>query len=553
MRRIKAIIKKMLLIGLTVAAWLVRPLMRIRGFKHLAIRLTSPFPRLQKAAYRRVFGVEMPVPQDPRPARTARSMCVAAVLDEFSFNCFAPECNLLAVTPEDWRQVFSQNKIDLFLCESAWAGNDSVKRPWRGRVYASRNFTKENRTPLLEILEYCNSCRIPTVFWNKEDPSHYEDQVHNFVATAKLFDHVFTTAVECVSRYKQEHGCPSVHVLPFATQPKLFSPIQTIPRSQEIVFAGSWYAQHPDRCVEMNAILQKFLDDGHELCIYDRHYGDSDPNHIWPEAFRPYTRPAVTHDQIAEVYKQSDYGLNINTATTSYTMFARRVFELMSCNTLVLTNTAAGVEEMFADVVVMVDGERSLDLADADQKRAAALVRVLRHHTYRNRLEKIFRTVGLNVITAQDSVSFFYKIDSPDQATKALAHLSAIQSCKKGVLLVSDKVSAADLNELVLCHQSAMVQVHSVDYLRRYGAPLTLSTDFACWADCNTPLSLCNEGPLHFQYLPPRSAIKSGCPQYTLVQTFPGLGTMVDREGFPALCKAMLGDTAPEILPSLLI
>ena len=38
---------------------------------------------------------------------------VAAILDEFSFNSFAPECQLFALTPENWRDIFDLSLIHI--------------------------------------------------------------------------------------------------------------------------------------------------------------------------------------------------------------------------------------------------------------------------------------------------------------------------------------------------------------------------------------------------------------------------------------------------------
>ena len=121
-------------------------------------------------------------------ARPRTAIRVAIVCDEFTYNSFAPEFELVPLTPEDWRQELADILPDLFLCESAWAGPDSVARPWRGPgLRQCELFPRENRGELFGILEYCRAAGIPTVFWNKEDPSHYEDRRHDFVRTAPAF------------------------------------------------------------------------------------------------------------------------------------------------------------------------------------------------------------------------------------------------------------------------------------------------------------------------------------------------------------------------------
>ncbi|MCK7580985.1 MAG: DUF3880 domain-containing protein [Chromatiales bacterium] len=211
----------------------------------------------------------------------------------------------------------------------------------------------ENRTVLLNILDHCRQEGISTVFWNKEDPTHFTDRVHDFIATAKEFDYVFTTAEERCELYKKEYGVKNVFALPFATNLRLFNPIATKPRTNKVVFAGSWYANHEERSVVMERIMDALLESGYELEVYDRYHGSGDPLHEWPEKYRKFIRPGLPHQQMPDVYRSSHFGLNFNTVTDSETMFARRVFELMSSNTLVISNYSKGVEKMFGDLVVL--------------------------------------------------------------------------------------------------------------------------------------------------------------------------------------------------------
>ncbi len=55
-------------------------------------------------------------------------------------------------------------------------------------------------------------------------------------------------------------------------------------------------------------------------------------------------------EEILQAYKGYRYGLNMNSIKGSPTMFARRVFELMACNTVVLSNHSDGIVEQFGDL-----------------------------------------------------------------------------------------------------------------------------------------------------------------------------------------------------------
>lgn len=345
--------------------------------------------------------------------RRMKDVRVAAILDEFSYNSFKFDCDLVHLEPESWKEQIQAHQPDVFLCESAWSGRNSVTRPWQGRIYASTNFNTENRKELIEILAYCESIGIPTVFWNKEDPSHYDDKVHNFVDTALRFDHIFSTDLATVQRYRQEHGHPSVHVLPFGVQPRLFNPIvKQNTRSSDVIFAGSWYSNHVERSKDMNSMFSSVLDAGRNLKIYDRFYDSDDTKHLFPKEYAKYCVPPVSGENMAKVYKESDIGITINTETNSPTMFARRIFELAACNTYIISNYSKGVESFFGENVLYLDqkpnGLELLTEEEMQQARAANLKLVLENHTYRHRLAEILEHASVPYNGQQPACALVY-------------------------------------------------------------------------------------------------------------------------------------------------
>lgn len=370
---------------------------------------------------------------------------VALIADEFTTNSFSDEFQAIAIEPDNWQELFEKHQPDIFFCESAWSGPDAKQRPWKGRVYASKNFAKENRTALLSILKHCRSKGIPTIFWNKEDPTHHTDKVHDFVKTAQEFDFVFTTAAECVDSYKNNYNVKNAFALPFATNPKLFNPIEIGHRSSNVVFAGSWYANHKKRSMDMSDILDSIVADGFKLEIYDRYYGDSDPLHKWPEKYENFLLPSKPHNEMPKVYKSGLFGLNFNTVTNSPTMFARRVFELMSSNTLVISNDSAGTREMFGDLIIYPDKEpdrlRTISKDEVDDIRARALKKALSEHTYTQRWHSILTKIGIRYAKRDNTLTFIAKITKRADALSAIAwfqqHGASLNDSK--LLLVASK------------------------------------------------------------------------------------------------------------------
>lgn len=446
----------------------------------------------------------------PKPASDYK---VAVIADEFTSNSFAGEFQALPLEPDNWQDIFQDHQPDVFFCESAWAGPDPVKRSWRGKVYASVNFTNENRKALLSILEYCKKAGIPTVFWNKEDPTHHNDRVHDFAVTASLFDNVFTTAAECVESYKKIYGVQNAFVLPFGTNPRLFNPIETAKRSDHVVFAGGWYENHAERCKEMKNILDRLIEGGFKIDIFDRYHGSSDFQHIWPKRYVPYLLSAKPHNEMPGVYKSSVYGLNFNTVTSSSTMFARRVFELMSSNTLVVSNYSQGVDEMFGNLVVFPDRDlerlKSLTKDEVDSIRHQALHEVLEKHTYKQRWRSILQAVGLPFVENDTTLTFAYIVKERQEAMSAISWYQQYGTQFSGsrLLLVAD-ISVDPLNVTRLCQEFNRfgVSVTSMHHAEKYAIsdryrPVETSHFVALRPGQNGKVERIKKGVLHLQYM----------------------------------------------------
>ncbi len=88
------------------------------------------------------------------------------------------------------------------------------------------------------------------------------------------------------------------------------------------------------------------------------------------------------------------YGINMNTIKQSQTMFARRVFELLASNTVVVSNFSRGVRLLFGDLVISSDDAAELHRRlkpfcanDIDYRkfRLLGLRKVMEEHTYADR------------------------------------------------------------------------------------------------------------------------------------------------------------------------
>ncbi|RRW48155.1 FkbM family methyltransferase, partial [Stutzerimonas stutzeri] len=123
------------------------------------------------------------------PQRMAQGQLkIACIMDDFTFGSYQPEAQLQQLTPTAWQAELEDFQPELLFIESAWRGKDEL---WASKV-------GHNASELQQIVRWCKSRGTPTMFWNKEDPVHFE----TFLTTAKQFDFVFTTDMDCIHRYK---------------------------------------------------------------------------------------------------------------------------------------------------------------------------------------------------------------------------------------------------------------------------------------------------------------------------------------------------------------
>jgi spore maturation protein CgeB len=327
------------------------------------------------------------------------SVTLGGVLDTFTYNCFKFEFNILRPTCENWKEVFLRHPINALMVESAWRGNENS---WKNQI---GSFSKTSDINLNALLAWCREQSIPTIFWNKEDPVHFD----YFIKDAKKFDYIFTTDEGVVSKYAEIAGHDQVFPLPFAAQPVIHNPVKEYLRDGTVCFAGTYYNnRYVERRSDMDILLKPSLDFGLE--IYDRNFGSTGQeaeNYRFPDLYQPAIKGRLEYDDMVAAYKRFKVFLNVNSVRNSSTMFARRVFELLSCGTPVISTYSKGIADLLGeDTVMITESEKDTrsyleNLLHDDQfwwKRSLAGMRkVMEHHTYTNRTNTLFVPVGLSL------------------------------------------------------------------------------------------------------------------------------------------------------------
>lgn len=323
----------------------------------------------------------------PEEVSSIKQLRVACILDDFSFRSFNPECNLLQLDPTKWLDQIESFRPHLLFVESAWKG---LEGKWEKKI---SNTGKE----IIDLVVQCSSKKIPTVFWAKEDPVHFS----TFLSTAKMFDFIFTTDSDCLSKYKSVARRDSVFLLPFGVQPLHFNPIVKSRRKDSISFAGSYYRRYPERMGDFERMFTELIKIKN-LEIFDRYHNSGLPEYEFPKVYESHIRGRLPIDDIDQAYKGYVYGMNLNTVKQSQSMFSRRVFELLASGTLVISNYSRGMRIFFGDLAISTDNPEELikkfkkleaEPDYRDKIRISSVRTILANHTIKNRIQRICKVV----------------------------------------------------------------------------------------------------------------------------------------------------------------
>jgi spore maturation protein CgeB len=393
---------------------------------------------------------------------------ISAVLDTFSHSCFAPECNIRQLKPSSFfEDDYSSLSPDMLFVESAWFGDAGL---WHRKISTAS-------AELTELVNHYRQKSIPTVFWCKEDPVHF----HRFLATAALFDFVFTTDVGSIPLYKQMLRHTRVYLLPFACQPLLHNPVEQTMRLNAACFAGSYYVRYPQRARDLEAVV----DGVSAVCpvaIYDRYYNSPDTNYHFPIKYQSLIKGSLPPEQIDLAYKGYVYGININTVKKSGSMFARRVFELLGSGTVTVSNDSLGIRQFFGELVVASDDRAEIEGRMAQlainpllrgKLALAGLRKVLMEHTYAHRLARIQQIVlGMDVEPLLPNMTILAKADNVDDAGILFNIISKQTFTQfKLLLVVPDSLVQDILNSFVLLDMVDVISVSEAEHLKLSNCP----------------------------------------------------------------------------------
>ena len=390
---------------------------------------------------------------------------LGCIMDEFTYDCLRPEANLIPFRPDNWKETLETEKPRAIFVESAWHGNEGS---WQYKV---AKYEKNMGDELLHLLAWAKEKKVPSIFWNKEDPPHYE----RFIEKARYFDYLFTSDADCIPRYIEDVGHKRVFSLPFAAQPTIHNPVLQEPRKYNVCFSGTYYgASFLERKREMDLLLKPALDFG--LHIYDRQYGMVGPSadqYKFPEHYQHAVKGRLDYSEMVKAYKKYKVCLNVNSVKTSPTMFSRRVFELMASGTVVISTYSRGIEELLGtDIVLFSESEedtrRHLENLLGNENYWSKLSvrgirKVMEAHTYSHRLNYVLELSKLGSLPSKWP---FFTVISKVENLQKLENLrnSIIRQTYRNfkvVLVLDDKSGDQPLNRkknlLVSLKENAIV------------------------------------------------------------------------------------------------
>lgn len=438
--------------------------------------------RVKQAVIERIFEkkqVKEIIVNPIEQIKTFRELKVACIFDEFTMMNFQKEVELITFTPENWQTVLSKNTPHFLFVESAWHGNAGA---WGYQIGKYANVSRES---LFALLKWCREREIPTVFWNKEDPIHYD----KFIDTAKRFDYIYTTDANKIPDYKKQAKHEKVFALPFAAEPSQHNPIQLAKaRENKICFAGSYYAnRHLERRQIMDTMLEICQEFG--LVIYDRNFERPEPEFRFPEKFHKNVVGSLSYDEIDKAYKGYRFMLNVNSVVHSPTMFSRRVFEGLASGTPVLSSYSEGIERMFGNLVMISEKPDELraqmrallkDETAYFRKSLEGIREIYGKHTYKHRLNYLLGNMGVHLPVSTNSVCVMAIVRSEDEIKKAIAMFEkqSYQN-KKLALFIQSVEDFSNINFIFNHYKTERISCYLLSYMENYtDYKKLLGTDF---------------------------------------------------------------------------
>lgn len=354
-------------------------------------------------------------------AKRLEQFTLGLIADQFTTDTLASAVKVVRLSPENWQNELSQKSIDALFVESAWKGNDGQ---WHRKV---GHYSDEEFAPLKALLAHCRKQGIPSLFWNKEDPVHFE----RFRKAAILCDHVFTTDSRRIIPYLATPDAltQTASSCPFYASPKIHNLLpSTRPWQHTAAYGGTYYGKrYPERTEYMDKIMSAAAPLG--LTIYDRQHDDPESPYKYPGGLDGYVAGSLSYEEMIQAYKAHPVQINVNSVLDSLTMFSRRVVESAACGSPLISGPALGMNRYLEGTGHIVhtesDAAQALEnlLHNPAYRWRVALKgarAIMRAHTTQHRLVQMLRTAGMVVAAPEPPTVYLYAEEITRNAAQRL-------------------------------------------------------------------------------------------------------------------------------------
>ncbi len=365
---------------------------------------------------------------------------IALITDYLTTVSLSYECRIKCLTTQNYQNILTEWKPDFIFVESAFHGYNwswSYKLAKKSKIFEFDYLKDFNK-----LITLAKDLKIPTVFWNKDDGAFFEV----FIGAASLCDYIYTADICSVEKYKNyltnvnsgtngnnsiinnsnftisklsnESELPysnfikdgikysvnehKIGLMKMAIQPRIHSFKGFNFCKHAICFSGSYYKKILDnRRAFLNEMFLACSETNMKMDIYDRN-----SNRIsrglefkYPKYKNVEIHPKLTNEQTAEIYRQYNVSLNVNSITASETMCSRRLLEILACGGILATNSSKAVELMFKDYCTIIHNKDEakeilpkmvLEPSKKNLEKAqAGSLYIANNFTWENRLEQL--------------------------------------------------------------------------------------------------------------------------------------------------------------------
>ncbi|WP_057092465.1 glycosyltransferase [Comamonas thiooxydans] len=418
-----------------------------------------------------------------KPFKDKKYLKSISIMDEISEECWKHEFEYFPINRGGYKKQVENSTADFCFLESCWKGN---KGSWE-YAFTSPGLKHANAQALLDLIPIAKK-RMPLIFWNKEDPMHYD----RYLPIAKSADIIFTTDSNKIEDYKRDVPDAKVYAVPFAAQQKICNPSNRFDKDVESVcFAGSYYGVgHDERKRQMDALLPSIIEfDG---AIYDRMSSIDSDRYSFPAQYSPFIRPAVPFKEIVNLYKKFKVFLNVNTIVDSPTMMSRRVYELLACGTPVVSTPSKAIEEQFAGIVHVAKDAHAANLIIErlltderfwEKTSHIGYREVMKKHTYGHRMDDIRKSLGYLSLISDPLISIITCTKRPNMIDRIVENMTIQNHANCELILVLQDFSDAQRDELVNKLKSKSSNIKRIEVIVNNNKEITLGERFNCAAE----------------------------------------------------------------------